>query len=106
MAAAGGVPGSIVRRSKLSEDDYRGIWHFIARDNPDAADAFLRKIDAKLKLYATHPQMGTDRSRLGRGLRSFPVGSYLVFYRTASDGIELVRVLHGARKLKRKMFAS
>jgi toxin ParE1/3/4 len=104
MVAGGDVPHPSVRRSKLSEDDYRAAWHFIAADNPDAADAFLRKIDAKLNLYAAHPQMGTNRSRLGRGLRSFPVGNYLVFYRIASDGIELVRVLHGARKLKRKMF--
>jgi toxin ParE1/3/4 len=32
-------------------------------------------------------------------LRSFPVGSYLLLYRRDSAGIELVRVIHGARDL-------
>jgi toxin ParE1/3/4 len=45
--------------------------------------------------------MGANRDRLGSGLRSFPVGNYLVFYRTVPDGIELVRLLHGARDLSR-----
>jgi toxin ParE1/3/4 len=35
------------------------------------------------------------------GLRSFPVGNYVVFYRIVPEGIELVRVLHGARDLRR-----
>jgi toxin ParE1/3/4 len=47
-----------VRRSALAERDYRDIWHYIALDNPDAADRLLRRIDAKLDLYALNPQMG------------------------------------------------
>ena len=36
------------------------------------------------------------------GLRSFPVGNYLVFYRPLAegDGIAVIRVLHGARDLR------
>ena len=101
MSARGNVPPPVIRRSKLSESDYREIWHYIAADNPDAADALLRKIDAKLDLYAANPMMGTDRSRLGRGLRSFPVGNYLVFYKPLEDGIIVLRVVHGARNLRR-----
>ena len=44
--------------------------------------------------------MGTARDNLGRGVRSFPVGNYLVLYRIIPDGIEVARVLHGARDLK------
>ncbi len=32
-----------------------------------------------------------------RGLRSFTVSPYILFYRPVPDGIRLVRVLHGAR---------
>src|SRR5579862_7560689 len=90
----------LVRRSALAEQDYRDIWRYIAADNPDAADRLLRLFDAKLDLYANNPGMGTAREALAPGLRSFPVGNYLVFYRIAQDGVELVRVLHGARDLK------
>jgi toxin ParE1/3/4 len=90
---------AIVLRSALAEQDYRLIWRYIAHDNPDAADRLLRRIDAKLELYATNPRMGTMRENLAPGLRSFPVGNYLAFYRIVAGGIELIRVLHGARDL-------
>lgn len=89
-----------IRRAPLAEEDFREIWRHIAQDNPDAADGLLRRIDEKLELYAERPNMGTNRSRLARGLRSFPVGNYLVFYRVIPEGIELVRVLHGMRRLR------
>jgi toxin ParE1/3/4 len=91
---------AIVRRSAAAEQDYRDIWRYIADDNPDAADRLLLRIDAKIELYARNPGMGRLRDDLGPGLRSFSVGNYLAFYRIAPDGIELVRVLHGARNLK------
>jgi toxin ParE1/3/4 len=38
------------------------------------------------------------------GMRSWPIrgfGNHLVFYRPTDDGIEILRVLHGARDLRR-----
>jgi toxin ParE1/3/4 len=52
-------------------------------------------------MLAEHPGAGPARDELMRGLRSFPVGNYLLLYRPAIDGIELVRVSHGARNLRR-----
>jgi toxin ParE1/3/4 len=89
----------VVRRSALAEQDFRDIWRYISAGNLDAADRLLLRIDAKLELYADNPTMGTPRDRFASGLRSFSVGNYLVFYRIGPDGIELVRVLHGARDL-------
>jgi toxin ParE1/3/4 len=34
----------------------------------------------------------------------WPVGKYLILYRAAADGIEVVRVVHGARDLERVAF--
>jgi len=89
-----------VIRSPLAEEDYREIWRYIAQDNPDAADRVLRRIDEKLLLYADNPLIGTSRESWSPGVRSFPVGNYVVFYRIVAEGIELVRVLHGMRDLK------
>ena len=36
-------------------------------------------------------------------MRSFPIGKYLIFYKRVDSGIEVVRVVHGARNL-RKIF--
>jgi len=89
-----------IRRSPLAEQDLRDIWRYIAADNPDAADRLLHKIESKLEQYADRPAMGAPRDSLAPGLRSFPVGRYLVFYRITPDGIDVARILHGARDLK------
>jgi toxin ParE1/3/4 len=88
-----------VLRSPLAEEDFREIWRYIAQDNPGAADGLLRRIDEKLSLYAENPRMGTTREHWSPGLRSFPVGRYVVFYRIVAEGIEVVRALHGMRDL-------
>ncbi|MEX2212549.1 MAG: type II toxin-antitoxin system RelE/ParE family toxin [Phycisphaeraceae bacterium] len=88
-------------RSRLAEQDYAEIWDYIAERNPDAADRLLRQIDAKLESYLDTPNAGTPRDEIMPGLRSFPVGRYVVLYRPVADGIELIRILHGARDLGR-----
>ena len=39
------------------------------------------------------------RAELGEGLRSFPVGNYLIFYTPAADGIDVARIIYGGRDL-------
>jgi len=43
--------------------------------------------------------MGRARDELVPGVRCFPVGRYVVFYVPLDDGIDIVRVLHGARDI-------
>jgi toxin ParE1/3/4 len=91
----------VIRRTRSSQKDYESIWDYIARDDPAAADNLLRTFDDKLDLLSQFQHVGTARPELRPRLRSFPVGNYLLFYRPLRNGIELVRVLHGARDLKR-----
>ena len=78
-------------------EDIAAVWDFIANDNPDAADHWVDQLDTQLRLLATQPLMGRARDELAPGIRSFPFGRYLVFYLPIGDGIDVVRVLHGAR---------
>jgi toxin ParE1/3/4 len=50
-------------------------------------------------LPAEHPLVGRPRAALGEGLRSFPVGNYLIFCTPAADGIDVARVIYGGRDL-------
>src|SRR3990172_5038270 len=88
-------------RSPAARLDVTEIAAYIARDDPLAATQLLDTFDEKLHLLAETPELGRAREELAPGLRSFPVGRYVLFYRTRPDGIELVRVLHGARNLRR-----
>jgi toxin ParE1/3/4 len=43
--------------------------------------------------------VGRAHGALAPGVRSFPFGRYVVFYMPLDDGIDVVRVLHGARDI-------
>jgi len=90
-----------IARSKPARLDTADIWQYIAEDNPIAADKLIELFDKKLKLAAESPGLGRPRDDLMPGLRSIRVSKYLLFYRSVPDGIELIRVLHGARDLPR-----
>ena len=89
----------IVQRTAQAEEDLINIWFYIATDNPKAADGLLEEIEGKFVLLAEQPRLGPARPDIAPGLRYFPVGSYLILYREIKNGIEAVRVVHGARRL-------
>ncbi|WP_373526622.1 type II toxin-antitoxin system RelE/ParE family toxin [Nostoc sp.] len=90
--------GRFIRTAK-AEEDLIEIWIYIAADNLTAADRLLNQIDTKCQMLADNPELGQARSDIAPGLRYFPVGRYLILYRNISEGIEVVRVVHGARHL-------
>jgi toxin ParE1/3/4 len=77
--------------------DLGEIWMFIAADNPAQADDFIDLIDEKFQNLSRQPGLGRRREELVAGLRSFPVGRYVIFYLQVQDCLQIVRVLHGAR---------
>ncbi len=83
-----------------AEADLEDIWWYIAQNNLPDADLFLDRLQEKLLKLAEFPQMGISREELSPILRSFSVGNYLIFYFPLSNGIDIVRVLHGARNLE------
>ena len=75
------------------------IWIYIAQDNPDAADRYIHSIVSRFLTLGAMPKIGRERPELSPGLRSFAIGRHVIFYRLFDDGIEVVRVLNGARDL-------
>lgn len=80
---------------------------YIAQDGSVAAHRFLDAAEAAFQQLAQLPRMGSPRefqnSRLV-GIRQWPVPgfeNYLIFYRPIEGGIEVLRVLHGARDIER-----
>jgi toxin ParE1/3/4 len=84
----------IVRRPQARLDLVE-IWGFIADDSEAAADRMLDRIDEVLRMLRDRPLAGRARPELLPELRSFPVGSYVVFYLPPPNGIDLVRVRSG-----------
>jgi len=88
----------IIKRPRV-KSDLAEIWDYVADDSEARADTFVEKIDEKFKTLAARPYIGRKRDELGEDLRSFPVGRYIIYYRPLPDGVEVIRVLHGARDL-------
>jgi toxin ParE1/3/4 len=88
----------IVKRP-LARSDLAEIWDYIADDNETRADAFVDLIDQKFQELARYPNMGRSCDELEEGLRSFPVGRYVIFYQVIPEGLEIIRILHGSRDL-------
>lgn len=82
-----------------AEEDLLEIAFHIAQDNPDAAARFLERIEEICAVIAASPGIGRLREELAPNLRSFPVDQYLIFYVPAKGGIEVARILHGARDI-------
>ncbi len=88
-----------ITRRPLAETDILEIWDYIAEDTFAAADRWVDQLDEKLRLLAIQPLMGRTRDELERGVRSLPFGRYVIFYMPTDVGIDVVRVLHGARDI-------
>ncbi len=80
-------------------EDMIDLWAYVAEDSPVRADRFIDRIHEKCKLIAGTPRIGRERLELAPGLRSFPVGRYLTYYRVREDALEIIRILSGFRDL-------
>jgi toxin ParE1/3/4 len=90
---------SRVTRRPEADDDLLEIAVYIGQDDLEASDRFIDQLTERFELLATQPEMGRLRPELGPRIRSFPVGQYVVFYEPTPDGIDVVRVLSGARDI-------
>jgi toxin ParE1/3/4 len=88
-----------VVRTPRARADLIELWTYIAADNPAAADRTLDLIDQKLGTLAANPRLGPARPDIGREVRLFPVRRYVILYRELPDGIEVVRVVQGMRRM-------
>jgi len=89
-----------VLRTERAGRDLVDIWIYVAADSPAAADRLLETIDQSCQRLSQFPEMGRRRLELGPSVRSLPAGNYVVFFRPAPAGIEVLRVLHGARDIQ------
>lgn len=85
--------------------DVAEVAESIRRHRPRSALRFVDAVEATIGQLAKAPGLGTlfdSQDPNCDRLRYVPVSRfrrYVVFYRPTADGIEVVRVLHGARDL-------
>jgi toxin ParE1/3/4 len=86
--------------SPAARSDLLNIWEFLAYLSQKKADRTMREIYERFETLLKFPESGRRRDELKKGLRSFPVEKYLVFYFIIEDGIRIARILHSAQDIE------
>jgi|TARA_B110000503_G_scaffold138759_1_gene225593 toxin ParE1/3/4 len=63
------------------------------------ADRLLDRLNEAMIKLTEMPKMGVERSELIKGLRSYPLGKYILYYRIKDNDLEVVRVLSSSRDI-------
>jgi len=64
---------------------------------------YLAKISASLQSLRDKPGMGRSRDDIATGLRAFPVGRHIIFFRDTEPALLVVRVLHQSMDADRRL---
>jgi len=83
--------------------DLYAIWSYIAADNPSAADKLISRFTGIFTSLAANPMLGRPREELRPGLRSFPHGRYVIYYREVEQSLRLLRILSSYRDVTPEM---
>jgi toxin ParE1/3/4 len=90
------APAAARDLQKISEDIKAAAGEHVAL-------AFVERLRQSLEGLVTFPRMGRLRPRFGRGVRSWAFWPYVTFYRQSGDDIEIIRIVHGRRKITRAL---
>jgi toxin ParE1/3/4 len=85
-----------------AQHDLQTIRDYIAKDDRGAARRIVLRLRDMVRMLAGALAIGHARPEISADIRSFVVNRYVLFYGPldGAGGIELVRVLHGARDIE------
>jgi toxin ParE1/3/4 len=86
-----------------AEAELDNIWDYVAKESGsiEIADRLIDSIAERFYLLACHPHVGRRRDEdLRPGLRSFPVGEYVIIYRLKGEDVLILHVLRGSRNIE------
>jgi toxin ParE1/3/4 len=81
----------------LAEADLEEIGDRIAQRNPARAVTYVRELREHCLRIGAFPNAGPLRPQWGEGVRIAVHGRYVIVYRVRDEGVQILRVVHGAR---------
>ena len=80
------------RRAQADLDDIRDFS--VSEFGFERAIPYLDAIEQGFRRLLDHPRIGTSRTDLRPGVRSYPVGEHRIYYRLTADRVSVIRLLH------------
>jgi toxin ParE1/3/4 len=93
-----------VRHTERARRDLLDIWLDIAKDDLAAADRVYEQLEARILILERFPKAGRARLGIARDARALVEPPYVILYRVAGAGPQIVRVLHGGRNVDASLF--
>lgn len=79
-----------------AKNDLKDIYQYGLRQWGQAqSDSYLESLKVHFWSLTEQPLIGIERPELLPGARSLAIESHTLFYRVATDTVEIIRVLHG-----------
>ena len=88
--------------TNAAEADVGEIWEYIAQDKPDAATAFVLRLEEQIKTLESFPERAPlvpENELLGTAYRHLLNGNYRTIFKIVGSRVITLRGLHGARLL-------
>jgi toxin ParE1/3/4 len=86
------------RVSEGAERDLDEIFLYWAiRASLEIADRVVDRITERFWLLGEHPGAGKPAGNIAGGVKCFPAGKYLIYYRKTRRGTDILHIFHGAR---------
>ena len=88
--------------TSAAEADVAEIWEYIAQDDPDAAAAFVLRLEEQINTLERFPErcpLVRENELLGTSYRHLVYGNYRTIFKIIESRVIIMRVLHGARLL-------
>ena len=92
--------------TEAAEADAAEIWGYIAQDKPDAATAFVLRLEEQIGTLERFPERAPlvpENELLGTAYRHLLHGNYRTIFKIAGSRVIILRVLHGTRLLDTAM---
>jgi len=87
-----------IRWTRLAVDDLNIAYEYIAAANPSAAHAVIDRIEFAVNVLRAHPEIGRRGRVEGTRELVIPRTPFIVAYRVSKSSIEILAVIHGARR--------
>jgi len=83
--------------TERAKNDIYDIWLYIANESMRAADDVMERLLKRTDDIADTPGQGRERPEFGPGIHGVVEARYLILYRIRTDGVYVMRFIHGAR---------
>jgi toxin ParE1/3/4 len=90
------------RVTRQAKEDLAQIYAYCEEQaSPETADRMIDSIMERFSMLSDFPEAGRLSEQFGVGVRCFPAGCYLIYYRRSRRSIDILHVFHGAREQQR-----